>query len=121
MSDKVFNVLFLGTGNSARSIMAEVQLNALGRGRFKAFSAGSHPGGTVNPFAIALLQKARFSIEGLLSKSWDEFAGPCAIRPLASSVRSGPVSQCPRIGVCQTPPLLKVPTTRKAGLSGIRQ
>ena len=75
MSEKVFNTLFLCTGNSARSIMAEVQLNELGRGRFKAFSAGSHPGGTVNPFAIALLQKARFSVEGLRSKSWDEFAG----------------------------------------------
>ena len=78
MSDKVFNVLFLCTANSARSIMAEVQLNALSRGRFKAFSAGSHPGGTVNPFAIALLQKARFSIEGLRSKSWDEFSEPGA-------------------------------------------
>ena len=74
MSVKVYNVLFLCTGNSARSILAEVQLNELGRGKFQAFSAGSHPNGTVNPFAIELLQNNGFSTRGLRSKSWDEFA-----------------------------------------------
>ena len=68
------NVLFLCTGNSARSIMSEVMMNALGAPRCRAFSAGSHPTGKVNPFAIELLQKNRLPVEGLRSKSWDEFA-----------------------------------------------
>jgi arsenate reductase len=72
------NVLFLCTGNSARSILSEVLMNAHGQGRVRAFSAGSHPNGTVNPFAIELLKKNRLPTEGLRSKSWDEFAAPGA-------------------------------------------
>jgi protein-tyrosine-phosphatase len=75
---KPFQVLFLCTGNSARSILAEAYLNSAGRGRFKAFSAGSKPGGRVNPFALELLENSRIDTAGLRSKSWGEFARPGA-------------------------------------------
>jgi len=78
MSDQPYNVLFLCTGNSARSIMAEAYLNSVGQGRFKAWSAGSHPAGKVNPFPIELVQKNRLPTTDLRSKNWDEFAVPGA-------------------------------------------
>jgi arsenate reductase len=78
MDNKVYNVLVLCTGNSARSIMAEGLINVLGKGRFKAYSAGSHPGGVVNPFAIAQLKSIGYPTDTLRSKSWDEFSVPGA-------------------------------------------
>ena len=78
MSDRVYNILFLCTGNSARSIMAEALVTQLGNGRFKAYSAGSKPGGTVNPFAIELVRQIGYPVENLRSKSWDECAAPDA-------------------------------------------
>lgn len=78
MSDQIFNVLFLCTGNSARSILAEAILNREGQGKFKAFSAGSHPKGAVHPFTLQLLKTMNHDTSFARSKGWDEFAAPDA-------------------------------------------
>jgi protein-tyrosine-phosphatase len=79
MTERIYNVLFLCTGNSARSILAESLLNTLGHGRFRGFSAGSFPKGQVHPFAVELLKRMNLPAENYRSKSWDEFAAPGAL------------------------------------------
>ena len=78
MKDRPYNVLFLCTHNSARSVIAECILNRLGQGKFKAYSAGSQPSGQVHPLALTLLKKLNYDTSGLRSKSWEEFTGPDA-------------------------------------------
>jgi len=78
MTNRIYNALFLCTGNSARSIMAEAILSKLGRGKFRAYSAGSQPKGRVNPNAVQLLQSLGYDTSAMWSKSWSEFAGPDA-------------------------------------------
>src|SRR5256885_12562380 len=77
-TNKTYNALFICTGNSARSILAEGILNELGQGRFRAYSAGSHPKGEVHPLALATLERLHMPIVGYRSKNWDEFAAPGA-------------------------------------------
>ena len=97
MADRMFNVLFLCTGNSARSIIAESLLRKLGTGQFQAFSAGSHPKGEVNPFAIKVLESFDLPTDNLRSKSWDEFATPGApVMDFAFTVcDTAAAEQCP--------------------------
>lgn len=78
MSDRVYNVLFLCTHNSARSVIAECVITALGQGKFKGYSAGSQPSGRVNRYALEMLQRLNYDVSGVRSKSWDEFAAPGA-------------------------------------------
>lgn len=78
MTDRIYNVLFLCTHNSARSVIAECVMNRLGKGRFMGFSAGSAPRGSIHPYALDLLRQQNYDVDALRSKSWDEFAQPGA-------------------------------------------
>src|ERR1051326_8732646 len=112
MIEKTYNVLFLCTGNSARSILAEALVEHWGKGRFYGFSAGSFPKGIVQPLALDLLERLHIRKSGLWSKSWDEFARPgapswisfsrSAIRQQARSARFGPATRSRPIGAYRT-------------------
>ena len=95
MKNRPFRILFLCTGNSARSILAEAVLNRLGAGRFEAYSAGSMPAGKVHPFTLELLQDHAYPTERLRSKSWDEFARPGAPVRRSMSLRAFSESSVP--------------------------
>ncbi len=96
MSERVYNVMFLCTGNTARSIMAEAILRLDGLGHFRTFSAGSHPRGAVNPFALKLLESYDYPVDGLRSKSRDEFSGPDApVMDFVFTVRDNAAEICP--------------------------
>jgi len=92
-----FNALFLCTGNSARSVMAECILNRLGAGKFRAYSAGSHPAGKVNPIALNLLRKTNYDVSGLRSKSWDEFTDGVAFERVVTVCSNAARETCPVI------------------------
>lgn len=97
MSDKIYNVLFLCAANSARSVMAECALRRWGPGRFQGFSAGSRPAGVINPLTLRLLQSYNYKVDGLRSKSWDEFLAPDAPRMdfVFTVCEETQASQCP--------------------------
>ena len=131
MAEHMFNVLFLCTGNSARSILAESLMRKLGAGRFHAFSAGSHPKGAVNPFALKVLESYGYPTDDLRSKSWDEFAAPDApVMDFAFTVCDTAAAEtCPvwpgqpmtAIGGSKTPRPSKGPIFRRRRLSSWRR
>jgi protein-tyrosine-phosphatase len=122
VADKTYNVLFLCTGNSARSIIAEAILNKIGRGKFLAWSAGSQPKVQVNPHTLRLLRGLGLDTSGLRSKSWNEFTTPGALAldfilrfatlRREKPVRYGPVSRSRRIGTFPVLQKLRVPTQK---------
>lgn len=124
MADRLYDVLFLCTGNSARSILAEGILRKDGAGRFNAYSAGSQPKGQVNSCTLKTLEAYNYPALGYRSKSWDEFAGPDApvmdscspsvIRRRARPARTGRASPSRRIGASRTPPS-RAPMSRRNG------
>ena len=129
-TDKTYNALFICTGNSARSILAEGILNELGQGRFRAYSAGSHPRGEVHPLALATLERLHMPTAGYRSKNWDEFAAPGApeldfIFTVCDNAAGevcpcGRGARCRRIGCLILQPL-KAPTSRSARRSRMRR